>query len=135
MTQPPFHNASTKPPPFGANSDIPIVQKLREVYRIWLGLLPRLPRLTRYTLGVKIDGLFTDTLELALLAGYASRAQKLTVIQRASTKLDALKFFLQLAWETSAIGIKTFATLAEILIEVGKMLGGWSGQLTKQNPA
>ncbi|MEK7631475.1 MAG: four helix bundle protein, partial [Patescibacteria group bacterium] len=112
--------------------DIPIVQKLREAYRTWLGLLPRLPRLARYTLGVKIDTLFTDTLELALLAGYTSRTQKLTATQRASTKLDALKFFLQLAWETNTIGTRAFGSLAEMLTEVGKMLGGWQRALEKQ---
>jgi len=46
-------------------------------------------------------------------------------VQRASTKLDALKFFLQIAWELKVLDNKQYLRLSEPLNEVGKMLGGW----------
>jgi hypothetical protein len=36
-------------------------------------------------------------------------------------------------WETKSLDDKKYITLSVILDEVGKMLGGWNGQLIKQN--
>jgi hypothetical protein len=88
-----------------------------------------MPRLSRFTLGTKIDGLFTDIIELILLAGYDSKPQKTTLVARASTKLDALKFFLQVAWEIKTLDNNKYLRISEPLNEVGKMLGGWRKQL------
>jgi len=88
------------------------------------------PRTSKYTLGAKIDAIFTDIIELILFAGYASREQKIVAVQKASTKLDSLKFFLQLAWEMKMLDHKKYAALSAPLVETGKMLGGWRKQLS-----
>lgn len=36
-------------------------------------------------------------------------------------------------WETKSIDDKKYISLSEHLNEIGKMLGGWIGQLQKQN--
>jgi hypothetical protein len=36
-------------------------------------------------------------------------------------------------WEIKAIDTKKFIALSEPLTEAGKQLGGWHGQLAKQN--
>jgi len=90
--------------------------------------------LSRYTLGAKIDSLYCDTLELILLAGYSPRQQKAVIVDRASSKLDSLKFFLQVAWEARALDTRHYSLLAAPLVEVGKMLGGWRKQLRNDNP-
>ena len=36
-------------------------------------------------------------------------------------------------WETKSIDNKKYINLSLKIDEIGKMLGGWSGQLTKQN--
>ncbi len=115
--------------PPGSFHDLPILQKCTDAYKLWHGFLTDFPRLSRHTLGAKIDNLFTDTVELILLAGYASKPQKTVLVQRASTKLDALKFFLQVAWELKVLDNKKYLRLSEPLAEVGKMLGGWRKQL------
>lgn len=108
-----------------SGSDLPIIQKLSDAYRVWYACQQQVSRVSRYTLGVKIDHLYTDALEHMLLAGYAPRLQKRGYLAQAATKLDALKFFLQLAWSTGMLTSKQYATLAPPLVEVGKMLGGW----------
>jgi hypothetical protein len=45
-------------------------------------------------------------------------------------KIDALKFFLKLAWETKLLDHKRYAVLAGPLSETGKMLGGWRKHLS-----
>jgi hypothetical protein len=95
--------------------------------------LQNIPKLSRFTLGAKIDTLFIETVEFILLAGYAPKNQKLSIIKRASTKLDALKFFLQLAWETKSLDNKKYLVIAKLLEEAGKMLGGWQRQIEKEH--
>ena len=86
-------------------------------------------------MGEKIDALFLELTELAFLASYFYKAQKLPYVQKAVVKLDLLKFFLQISWEIKAIDNKKFILLSEKLNEIGKMLGGWLRQLTKENSA
>lgn len=96
--------------------------------------LPRIPRLLKYSLGEKITTLFIELTELILIAGYSEKQQKVLLIQKASIKLDLLKYFLQTAFELKAIDNKTLADLSLPIAEVGKMLGGWQKQLVKQTP-
>lgn len=68
------------------------------------------------------------------MAKYAERNKKLALISSAIAKLDALKFFLQIAWQIKALDNKKYIRLSEPLNEVGKMLGGWQKQLQKETP-
>lgn len=131
MDQLPFHTARKSPPPVKRNSDLPILQKASDAYKLWHDYLQHFPRLSRYTLGGKIDALFLDTIELILLAGYSSKDQKFAIVNRAAMKLDATKFFLQTAWELKFFDNKKYTLLSEPLSEVGKMLGGWRKQLAQ----
>ena len=97
-------------------------------------MLQHLPRLTKHSLGEKIGSLFTDVIELILTAGFAARDNKLSITQKASIKLDTLKFFLQIAWELKILDNKKYISISSPLIEVGKMLGGWQRQLIKEAP-
>lgn len=109
-------------------TNVTILMKATSAYKFWHGLLEDIPRLTRYTLGSKIDGLFAETVELILIASYTQRREKLAVIQKATQKLDSLKFFLQIAWELKALDNKKYMELSTPLTEVGRMLGGWRKQ-------
>lgn len=46
-----------------------------------------------------------------------------------------MKFFLQVSWEIKALDNKKFINIAEKFVEIGKMLGGWNKQLSRENPA
>lgn len=97
--------------------------------------MPHMAKLTRYSLGEKIDSLFIELSELILIAGYTSREHKLPHINKASIKLDVLKFFLKVAWELKSIETKAYSDLSVSLEDVGKMLGGWQKQLIKETPS
>ncbi len=94
-----------------------------------------MPRLTRYSLGEKINDLFIELSELIFTAGFATREQKLPIVKKASFKVDILKFFIQIAWELKTIATKDFSNISPPLIEIGKMLGGWQKQLVKETPS
>jgi hypothetical protein len=134
MTQLNLHNKTAfNPPPL---TNLSIIQKLISSYKLWHEFLPSIPRTSRYSLGIKIDNLFIETTEFIYLASRANKDQKLPFLQKASAKLDLLKFFLQIAWEIKSLDNKKYLSLSEILNEIGRMLGGWSRQSQlKQNPA
>ena len=109
---------------------LPIIQRFIAVYKLWHEWRDHFPKKSRYTLGGKIDALFLDTIGFLFTASYLSREQKLLVLQRAGSKLDLLKFFLQVAWELKALDNKKYIALSEPLVEIGRMLGGWIRQVT-----
>ncbi len=86
-------------------------------------------------MGGKIDTLFLGTIENIFIASYLPVKEKMPWVTKASVKLDLLKFFLRIAWEIKALDNKKFIALSEKLNEIGKMLGGWNGNLNmpKQN--
>ncbi|MBU1685335.1 four helix bundle protein [Patescibacteria group bacterium] len=92
---------------------------------MWHETLPSLPKHTKYSLGLKIDELFLGVIENVLEAAGSKPSDKCEHLHRASSKLDLLKFFLQIAWEVKAISNNKFLMLSEKLVEIGKMLGGW----------
>jgi hypothetical protein len=111
-----------------------VLQKAADAYKLWHNCLTSLPKSLKYSLGQKTDILLTDVIELILTAGFAAKNNKLAIIQKASIKLDVVKFFLQIAWELKAIDNKKFSAVSAPLGEVGKMLGGWQKQLIKETP-
>jgi len=115
-------------------TDLPILQKLSASYKFWQNIVPHIKRMTRYSLGAKIEVLFTEAIEAVLLAIYASREQKMEYITQASNKVDFLKYFLQLAWDMKIIDNNKYTSLSVPLAEVGKMLGGWKRQNESEPP-
>ena len=85
-------------------------------------------------MGIKIDTLFTNILELALAAGYAEQVNKSAVVKKLSAQFDALKFFLKILWELKALDNNKYARLSQELDTVGKMIGGWLNALKKETP-
>jgi hypothetical protein len=112
---------------------LPVLQKLKEAYLFWYQNYSILPKTHRYSLGEKIDKLFIDAIEATITANFLSPKEKILYVRLATRKLDALKIFLMILWETRSFDNKKYIALSEKLNETGKMLGGWSGQLQKQN--
>src|SRR3990167_11027346 len=112
---------------------LPVLERLKCAYLLWYEYYQTLPKTHRYTLGGKIDALFVETIEAIASATFLSRTEKQPWVRLAIRKLDTLKVFLLVLWETKSLDTKKYATLSVPLEEVGKMLGGWNGQLTRQN--
>ena len=107
---------------------MPIIQKLVFTYKIWHEYLSRLPKTHRYSLGLKIDSLFLEVTEHIVIATHKNKENKLVFLNRASDKLDVLKFLLQITWELAILDRKKYIIISTELHEVGKMLGGWQKQ-------
>jgi hypothetical protein len=107
---------------------------LIEIYKLWHEYLKDFPKISRFSLGSKIDSLFVELIGLLFSASYLSAKEKLPVLSKASNNLDLLKFFLEIAWEMKLLDNKKYITLAEKLNEIGNMLGGWRKQVISQTP-
>ncbi|MCC6934804.1 MAG: four helix bundle protein [Candidatus Yanofskybacteria bacterium] len=112
---------------------LPILQKAKAAYALWHQYHQILEKSHRYSLGQRIDSLFIESLEAIVTATFLSREEKLPFVQAAIRKLDTLKLLLLILWETKSLDTKKYTALSTPLDEIGRMLGGWSGQLQKQN--
>ena len=113
---------------------IPIVLRLKDAYGTWQEYLTHFPKQNRYTLGTKIDGVFLTSIEYCFLASYASRNDKIPLLDRAISRIDLLKLLLQLAWETRALDNNKYLRLGGQIEEIGRMTGGWKKGLLSKTP-
>lgn len=112
---------------------LPVQQKLKTAYLLWFSYLPTVPKSHRYTLAQRIDGMLIEGIEAIAAASFAARQEKLPYVRQAIRKMDTAKVLLLILWESKSLDTKKYAALSRPLDEVGRMLGGWSGQLVKQN--
>lgn len=92
-----------------------------------------LPKHHRFTFGSRIDDLFVEIIEAIAGASFLSPSEKHPYVRLAIRKLDASKILLMILWETRSLDDKKYIALSLKLDEIGRNLGGWSGQLLKQN--
>ncbi|MCX6719400.1 MAG: four helix bundle protein [Candidatus Taylorbacteria bacterium] len=102
-----------------------VIVKEKEVYQFWLTLSRNFPRIERLGLGQKIENVFLEILELTFSCIYLPPKPKILLLGKTISKLDVLKFFCQLAWESRLIPTEKYTELSAKLEEIGRMLGGW----------
>ena len=100
---------------------------------LWYSVLQNISKNHRYTLGRRIDDLFVKTIEMMATAAFLPCEEKMPFVRAAIRKIDTVKLLLSLLWETKTLDNKKFIALSVPLEEIGKMTGGWYGQLIKQN--
>ena len=66
-------------------------------------------------------------------ACFLSPKEKQPYVRVGIRKIDTLKILLMILWESKSLNHKKYIALSLKIEEIGKMLGGWNGQLTKQN--
>ena len=112
---------------------MPLLQKTKALYLLWYSYYQVLPKAHRYTLGQKVDKFLVEIIEAIAIAGFLAREEKQPYVRLAIRKTDTLKIFLMILWETKSLDNKKYIALSEKVSEIGRMLGGWNGQLSKQN--
>ena len=118
------------PPPSAPSALV----KAKIAYSFWFKIYNDFPKAHRYTLGGKIEDHFLGLLENIFISIYLPPDTKLTRLIIAISKLDGIKFFLQIAWENRCVPNEKYSILSEKLDEIGKMLGGWKKGLERKTP-
>lgn len=104
---------------------------MKSCYLIWINFYQLLPKIHKHSLGQKIDNIFVEIIEAISIASFLSKEEKQPWVRLAIRKTDTLKILLMILWETKSLDDKKYITLSEKIEEIGRMLGGWSGQLLK----
>ena len=112
---------------------IPLLQKAKSAYLVWYEYYQIIPKAHRYSLGPRIDTLFVEIIEALATASFLTREEKLPYVRLAIRKVDTLKIFLMILWETKSLDNNKYIALSVKIDEIGRMLGGWYGQIQKQN--
>lgn len=92
------------------------------------------PKVERFGIGQKIESNFLEVLELSFSCIYLSPDPKIILLEKTISKLDVLKFFIQLAWERKLIPTDKYTEISLRLEEIGRQLGGWKKGLQTKTP-
>lgn len=85
-----------------------------------------MPKTARHTLGTRAVTAALNLLTLLLHAQHDGVSQmRLNALTKASEQLELLKVLVRLAHDARALSTGQYLQLAEQVVEIGKMLGGW----------
>ena len=112
-----------------------VILKEKELYALWQKLHRDFPRVERLGIGQKIENLFLSILELTFSSTYLPLEPKIFMLGKTISRLDLLKFFIQLAWENKLISTEQHIALSNYLEEIGRQLGGWKKGLETKLPS
>ena len=107
----------------------PIVQK---AYESALWLIPkagRFVRAHRFTIGDRLVNHSLDLVETLASAAYAAPASRSALLERATQRVNGLRYLLRLAKDLHLLSVESYGHGAELLEEIGRMLGGWRRSL------
>jgi hypothetical protein len=105
--------------------DIPIIKKTSDFYKLFHEYRRLIPKQDRHSLYEKAERTIINILENFLEAGYTKGSGKTAVLEKASVKLNVLRFFVRLMKELKSLDNKKYVALQEMIDEIGRMLGGW----------
>ncbi len=112
---------------------MPVLERVKQAYLLWHEYHSKLPKVHQYTVGAKVDTLFVEVMEMISAAAFLPKQEKLPYLRIAIRKFDAIKLLLLVLWESRSLDTKKYAALSVPIDEIGKMLGGWQGQLIKNS--
>lgn len=114
------------------NTTVPIViQKLKFAYLEWIVIQKHIPKISRYSLGVKIDEIFVDIIENSFV--FITTRSEILIIKLIA-KIDLLKFMLQTLLESKGIDNDKFISLNSKIEEMGKITFGIKRNLENKKP-
>lgn len=111
--------------------EVPILKKSYELYKVFHEYRKVVPKQDKFTIYERAEHIILDLLECLIEASYGDKIKKLSILERASVKLNMLRFMIRLMKETRTFDIKKYIILQKIIDEIGRMLGGWIRSIPK----
>ena len=109
-----------------------MLERIKQAYLLWHEYYSILPKVHRYTVGQRVDTLFIQIIEAIFSAAFLQKEKKLPYVSLAIQKLNTANLLLMILWESKSLRDKKYILLSGKLDEIGKMLGGWAGQILRQ---
>jgi hypothetical protein len=113
------------------NNDIPVLNKSYELYKLFHEYRKVVPKQDRFTIYERSENVILGTIELLLEASFGNRERKIILLEKASVKLNILRFLIRLMKETRTFDLKKYTLLQSLIDEIGRMIGGWIRAMNK----
>lgn len=113
---------------------MPVIERAKTAYKTWLIVHRKMARSERFGIGDRIDVLWLNLLESLRKAAYATQAEKIASLDEAIRRVDSVRFFVQIAWESRLMAQSHFISLGKDIEEIGRMVGGWKKGILAKNP-
>ncbi len=107
-------------------------------YDLVLWLIPqaiKFPREHRFGLGERVTRRALDFQETIIAAGLRKGTRTLNFLQCADTQLAQLRQTLRMCRDLKLISIGQYEHVATMLVEIGRLLGGWQKKLSNTGQA
>jgi hypothetical protein len=104
-----------------------------KTYDLLLWLLPqttKFPRAHRFGLGERVTRLALDFQEILIAAGLQRGEKRILLLEQADIKLAQLRRHVRLSKDLALISTSQYEHVSRMLVEIGRLLGGWQ----KSNP-
>ena len=85
------------------------------------------PKSHRFTVGERLTSHGLDLLSMLVEAAYAR--QKTDLLEQASRKVNSAGYLLRMAKDLKLMSLDSYGHSAELLDEIGRMVGGWHKSL------
>lgn len=103
-----------------------IINKILLAYKKWQIVQKNIPKIHRYSLGIKIDTYFVDILEMI---NYAQFGEKKTIyLEKAIIQNNILKSLLLILLEIDCIDRDKYIDICKNLEELGKIAYSWKSK-------
>ena len=106
-------------------SDIPIIKKIYELYKLLYSYRKIIPKFERYTIWQERLSVNMHILKKLIQLGNADPTNRHAKLADISSEVDLLKILIRLSFEINAIDNKKYIAIQTTINEIGKMLGGW----------
>ena len=100
-------------------------------YEMLLWLIPQVqkfPRAYRFSLAERIQRLALDFQDSLVSAGKSQGEARRQWLQRADVQLAQLRLWVRLAKDLSLFTVRRYEHVSRLVVEVGRLLGGWIKQ-------
>ena len=105
------------------NNSPKVVEDCRELLLWLIPHLDKFPKNRRYTLGEKLEERLLTLLENLIAAAYSHKKKPL--LQQANLDLEVSRHLWRLSHDFQAISHKSYAHGSQLMLELGKQIGGW----------
>ncbi len=102
------------------------------MYQVYVSLYDSIkyfPKKDQYTLGIRLEAMALDILELIFLARARSGAGQTLLLRKVDLKLKTLRLLVRMSHEIGALSQSSYIALEEKLLEIGRIIGGWLRKL------
>ncbi|MBI3888456.1 four helix bundle protein [Candidatus Nomurabacteria bacterium] len=106
-------------------NDVPVLNKSYELYKLFHEYRKVVPKQDRFTIYERSEHVMLGIIELLLEASYGGKERKLVTLEKASVKLNVLRFLIRIMKETKTFDMKKYISLELLVDEIGRMIGGW----------